>query len=106
MANRVVFGTADGHLRMIDNAAAHVWQTASPIAGASAPLVLINENRLYVGSSDGRLYELNLTTGAVVTSRVVGDGSAAVGSPSYDVYALKLYVGTSAGTLHRFTLPL
>ena len=106
LANRVLFGTADGHLRMIDNNAAHVWQTLSPIAGASAPLVLTADNRVYVGSSDGRLYELNLTTGAVINSRVVGDGASAVGSPSYDVYATKLYVGTSAGTIYRFNSPL
>jgi outer membrane protein assembly factor BamB len=78
-----------------------VWKTA--ITGASAPLVL--DTTLFVGSSDGTLYELRLSDGAVVKQVTVGNGSAAVGSPSLSD-STTLYVGTSTGKLFRYALPL
>ncbi|MBK8481350.1 MAG: PQQ-binding-like beta-propeller repeat protein [Proteobacteria bacterium] len=102
-AGRVVFATADGFLRMLDGNGGLQWKSAAPIAGASAPLVLPEPtNRVYVGSSDGRLYQFNLADGAAQGSRVVGDGSAAVGSP---VHAQRLYVSTTDGRIFRFDVP-
>lgn len=102
-AGRVVFATADGILRMVDGNGALVWKTTTPVAGASFPLVLADPiNRIYVGSSDGRLYQFDLATGGALGSRVVGDGSAAIGSP---VYVQRLYVGTADGRLFRFDVP-
>ncbi|MBK6847059.1 MAG: PQQ-binding-like beta-propeller repeat protein [Proteobacteria bacterium] len=102
-AGRVVLATADGLLRMIDGDGTLIWKTTTPVPGASFPLVLPDPtNRIYVGSSDGRLYQFDLATGAALGNRVVGDGSAAVGSP---VYSQRLYVGTGDGRLFRYDVP-
>ncbi|MBK8480087.1 MAG: PQQ-binding-like beta-propeller repeat protein [Proteobacteria bacterium] len=101
---RLLFATADGHLRLLNADGSLVWKTADPIPGASLPLAIPERDSLFVGGSDGQLRELSLSTGAVLASQTVGSGSASVGSPTYDTRALMLYVGTSTGTLFRFNL--
>jgi photosystem II stability/assembly factor-like uncharacterized protein len=104
-AGNVVFVTADGHLRMLDGDGALVWKTTVPLAGAGFPLLLPQLGKLYVGATDGMLHELDLATGMETGTQQVGDGSATVGTPTYDVFASQLYVGTGAGTLYGYTLP-
>jgi outer membrane protein assembly factor BamB len=109
VAGLLYFSTQDGQVWALQdpgagappNPATPVWKRA--IAGASAPLVL--DTTLFVGSSDGRLYELSLVDGAIVKQLTVGNGSAAVGSPSLSD-STTLYVGTSSGKLFRYALPL
>jgi outer membrane protein assembly factor BamB len=110
LTGRLYLTTQDGFVWALDdpgagpppNPASPVWKTA--IAGASAPMVM-DETTLYVGSSDGKLYELRLTDGVVTTQVTVGNGGAAVGTPSASS-ATTLYVGTSTGKLFRYALPL
>ncbi|MBK6847408.1 MAG: PQQ-binding-like beta-propeller repeat protein, partial [Proteobacteria bacterium] len=101
---RLLFATADGHLRLLDANGTLVWKTASPIPGASLPLAIPERDSLFVGATDGKLRELSLTTGAVLSTQTVGPGTAAVGSPTYDTRAAMLYVGTSTGVLYRYNL--
>ncbi len=74
-----------------------------PVPGASTPLVLAN--KVYVGSSDGRVHQLDPATGVDEYQFVVGDGSATVGEPSTEDGG-QLFVGTTAGTLYKLPLPL
>lgn len=78
----------------------------------SAPSqVLRVGTKLYFGSGDGRLYELdnllvsdpNLVTEKWVT---VGPGTSAVGSPTFDFQNLTALVGTEAGSVYPVVLPL
>jgi len=109
VAGLLYFATQDGQVWALQdpgagappNPASPVWKRA--VAGASAPLVL--DTSLFVGSSDGRLYELSLTDGAILKQQTIGNGSAAVGSPGLSD-STTLYVGTSTGKLFRYSLPL
>jgi len=52
---------------------------------------------VYAGGSDGYLYELNLSTGAVVNRAVVDAVSpAVVGDPALDEFNQRVYVSTTA----------
>ena len=76
----------------------------SAVAGASTPLLL---DKLYVGSSDGKIHQINLTTGVdekqfpaatTLDGTQVGDVSTETGA--------ELFVGTLAGKLYKIPLPL
>jgi outer membrane protein assembly factor BamB len=58
---------------------------------------------LYVGSSDGHLYKINPTTGAIVANRLINAG-AIIGDPTFDAVSLKFYIGDSSGRVYSFDL--
>ncbi len=58
---------------------------------------------MYVGSSDGHLYKINPTTGAIAGNRLINAG-ATIGDPSFDTYIQKFYVGDSTGHIFSFDL--
>jgi len=60
-------------------------------------------NALYAGSSDGHLYKINMTTGAILANRVV-NASATIGDPSFDTVLQEFYVGDTAGRIYSFDL--
>ena len=111
-ANRLYFSTADGNVWAVQdpyvsgaavappNPASPVWKRA--VAGASA---LLQYDFIYVGSSDGKIHQINITTGADVKQFTVGDGTRTVGDVSTDD-GTQLYVGTTEGTIYEITLPL
>lgn len=62
---------------------------------------------VFVGGSDGRLYQIDVSGPApVVTSVVLGDGSAAVGTPSLDRELGLVHVGTAAGVFYAVQFPI
>lgn len=87
------------------------WPSVA-ISGPSIALFTPGGTYILVGSDDGgRLYQLDLTLAGpgvppATTSLVLGDGSAAVGSPSYDPYYDCVYVGSEAGVIYAVELPL
>ncbi len=81
------------------------WSTTA-VPDPSAPMVVPGTSEIYVGSSDGSLYQLDTATGAVVASVVLGDGTAAVGSPARDYLSSLAYVGTESGAIYGVALPL
>ena len=105
---RLYFSTADGQVWCLQdpgpgappNPASPVWKRA--VAGASTPLVL---DKIYVGSSDGRIHQLDPGTGVDETQVVLGDGTATVGDPSTED-GTQVFAGTTAGTLYKVPLPL
>ena len=81
------------------------WNLAT-IPAPSIPLFTLNGNRLMVGSGDGNLYEIDVSAPLTPKSVTLGDGSAAVGSPSLHVWTGILYVGTDAGAIYAVQIPL
>jgi len=78
------------------------WST--DVAGRpSMPLVVGAE--VVVGSTDGRLHRLSTTNGAEIGSGwLLGDGTAAVGSPTYEVGTGLVYVGSESGAVYAVRL--
>lgn len=75
--------------------------TPSPV------LYVPGSNRIYVGGSDGQLYEMDVSGASpVVNSEPLGDGTAAVGAPSYDRDSGLIHVGTVAGIFYAIAVPL
>ncbi|MBP7146084.1 MAG: Ig-like domain-containing protein [Acidobacteria bacterium] len=77
------------------------------INGPSVPLVLryvggAFNTRAYVGSADGRLYELDATTCNTISSPLI-EGGKTVGDPTFDYNdgtTQGIVVGTTNGTIH------
>jgi len=101
------FATTNTIWALTDNggSAALAWQQGG-VPGPSIPLAPFGENVLYVGSSDGRLYQLSSTTGSIETSVLLGDGTATIGSPALDVFYDVAYAGSESGTVYGVQLPL
>jgi outer membrane protein assembly factor BamB len=58
---------------------------------------------IYVGSSDGHLYKINPTTGAIAGNRLINAG-ATIGDPSFDVALQRFYIGDSTGHIFSFDM--
>jgi outer membrane protein assembly factor BamB len=76
------------------------------IPGPSAPIVarLGVSTYVYVGSSDGHLYQINADTGAF--TRVLIRTGGTVGAAAFDVRDGMIYVGTDAGAIYAVQAPL
>jgi hypothetical protein len=73
----------------------------------SAVLYVPGSGRVYVGGSDGQLYEIDVSGASpVVNSEPLGDGTAVVGAPSYDRDNSLIHVGTAAGIFYAVAVPL
>ncbi len=106
-ATPLYFSTNTRTWCLLDNkgAATQEWSQTT-IGEPSAPLFAITVNELYVGSSFGRLYQLNTLTGEVLGDRDIGDTTSMVGSPALDAPGSMLYVGTEAGAYYAVEVPL
>jgi outer membrane protein assembly factor BamB len=107
--NEILFATTDTLWSITDNGTGAVldWSVSS-IPNPSVPLVsnLGGGSYVWVGSSDGRIYQLEISAAPAMTWVVLGDGTASVGSPAMDAAAEIAYVGTENGRLYSVTLPL
>lgn len=103
---RLYFSTADGNVWCVQDPGAGtppsgaVWKTA--VAGPSSPVLI---DKLYVGSSDGKLHQFNPTSGLDEKQFTVGDGTATVGDASTED-GTQVFVGTTAGKIYKLPLPL
>lgn len=103
----LVFSTTNRVHSIADNgASASLNWSVTSVPGPSSPLVHIGGSQIYVGGSNGVLYQLDKGSGSVTGSRTIGSGSAAVGSPAFANVGDVLFVGTEAGTIHSVTTPL
>jgi outer membrane protein assembly factor BamB len=59
---------------------------------------------LYVGSSDGLLYQVDAGTGTVTGSILLRTG-AAIGAPAFDAFNNTIYVGSDAGYVYAVQVP-
>ena len=81
------------------------WQL--PIPAPSTPIFLPGTTSALVGSSDGNLYRINGVNTSTPTTVLlqIGDGSAAVGTPTFDVVNHVIYVGTDEGVIRAIAYP-
>ena len=99
-SNKVLALSDDG------TSASETWSLLS-IPSPSTPLLTPGEPWLYVGSSDGAIYQLDLLSGPppTITPLTLGDGTAGIGSPSLDVSNSMIYVGSEGGTVYGVAVP-
>jgi outer membrane protein assembly factor BamB len=107
--NRVLVAT-NGKITSVDDLGTGYnvnWQVPSAnVPGPSTPVYVPGTGKILVGSSDGHLYQLDAFTPLPATRVQLGDGSAAVGTPSMDVLTDMIYVGTDEGIIYGVTFPL
>jgi hypothetical protein len=84
---------------------APAWSTT--VANPSAPISSTGLQFVFVGSSDGKVHEINLTTGADVKDEVtnVGATKGTVGDPSIDEVMSRIYVTTTDQRAYAFVFP-
>ncbi|HEY4634162.1 MAG TPA: PQQ-binding-like beta-propeller repeat protein [Candidatus Limnocylindrales bacterium] len=100
-----VWGVTDtGALLMTDKFAGPISLGAT--VKPSPVLFVPGSHYVYVGGSDGKLYELDVLGAPSIKSVTLGNGLAAVGAPSLDrVYNL-IHVGSEAGIFYAVQVPL
>jgi uncharacterized repeat protein (TIGR01451 family)/CSLREA domain-containing protein len=108
-SSRLYLSTLNNVWGLADNASVPLWP-AVPLTAPSIPLFVNASPYIYVGSSDGRLYQLdtslaNSSTAPVVKSVPLGDALAGVGAPSFDVPNALIYVGGEAGVIYGVQYP-
>jgi hypothetical protein len=107
----VIFsGSTAVHLLTIDTSLTSpvfvpVW--SKTIANPSAPISYTGSSYVYVGSSDGTIHELLLTTGADIKDEVtnIGATKGTVGDPSIDEVMSRIYVTTTDQRAYGFVIP-
>jgi putative pyrroloquinoline-quinone binding quinoprotein len=81
-----------------------VWRT--PISSPSAPIGFQGLTKIYVGSTDGKIHELDAATGTDSKQRIVNTGlPAIIGDPSIDVSRSLIYVSTTDQRTYAFAFP-
>jgi hypothetical protein len=81
-----------------------VWNTV--IVSPSTPCGFAGLSKVYVGSTDGKIHELDLSTGADGKQRIVNLGQpSVVGDPSVDVSLSRIYVSATDQRIYAFALP-
>jgi N-acetylneuraminic acid mutarotase len=81
-------------------------ELAPGVVPTSGVLFVPGSHYLYVGGSDGQLYEIDLLGAPDINSVTLGDGLATVGSPSLDRTNNLVLVGTEAGVFYAVAVPL
>jgi hypothetical protein len=104
LPGRLYFVTTDGNVWALASAAATstLWKT-KPVTGGTVAQLLPANSALWVGGSNGVLYQLDLTSGAVTKTLTIGSGALSVGPVSTETTG-ELYLGTTDGTLYKIGL--
>jgi len=71
----------------------------------STPIVVRGASYLLVGASLGKLYQLDTVSALPSSIVILGDGTAAVGSPTIDVLNSMVYVGALDGVIYGVQFP-
>jgi hypothetical protein len=59
-----------------------------------------------VGSSNGKLYQIDVASPLTPTNVTLGIGGSVFGSPTYDMVTNTLYVGSDEGVIYAVRFPL
>jgi hypothetical protein len=91
-----------------------LWNRTMPgPCNVSSPIGFFGFSKLYVGCSDGRLYELNLADGTTSKTRNVNTAGVTVGEPSLSLNEIAgviqangtVIVGATDGRIYAFAFP-
>ncbi|MGH9747767.1 MAG: hypothetical protein ACRD59_16860, partial [Candidatus Acidiferrales bacterium] len=83
---------------------ASLWNTT--ISGPSAPIGFTGSSKVYVGSSDGKVHELDIVTGVDGKQRSANTGQPGiVGDPALDVILSRIYISTNDQRAYGFVFP-
>jgi outer membrane protein assembly factor BamB len=85
------------------------WQKSyAQINNSSAPLLarIGGVAYVYVGSSDGRLYQIEADSPTAVKSIPLAGPSVTIGAPAFDVFGNMIYVGSDAGVIYAVQAPI
>ncbi len=81
-----------------------LWSTA--VSGPSAPIGFTGLGKIYVGSADGKIHELDLVTGVDGKQRTANTGQPGiVGDPALDVTLSRIYISTNDQRAYGFAFP-
>ena len=102
----LVWGVSDtGAVSMPNKFASGIALPAG--AKPSAVLFVPGSHYVYVGGDDGQLHEIDVSGGVPsIKSKMLGDGKATVGAPSFDWNNNLVHVGTEAGIFYAVEVPL
>jgi len=109
LGTRLFFSTTNTVWAIQDNGgtALLVW-SRNDLQSPSTPVFIPGGPHLYVGTGgagNGKLYRLSAADGSTVDSFPLGDLAAQIGSPTLDLSAGFLYVGSDAGVVYAIQLP-
>jgi hypothetical protein len=104
-----VASIAAGRVEYYETSAANpvpVRKWSTPIASPSGTFSLNRSGvaRIYVGSSDGKVHQLELTNGTD-SGQVSMGGAQRIGTPTIDHTASRLHVGSEDGRICAFPVP-
>ena len=81
-----------------------IWNAV--IASPSTPVSFPGFSKIYVGSADGKIHELDVVTGVDGKQQAVIQGQpSVVGDLSVDVSLTRIYVGTTDQHMYAFAVP-
>jgi hypothetical protein len=81
-----------------------LWSTT--INGPSAPIGFTQGSKVYVGSADGKIHELDVVTGTDGKQRTANTGQPGlVGDPALDLTLLRIYISTNDQRAYGFAFP-
>jgi len=95
----------------LDSAGSPKWLPGGDrlLGAPSTPVFAPQDLFVYAGGGDGKLHRFFVVGGAEDTAAPfpirLGDGSAAAGSPTYDLFPGYVYVGTESGVVYAIQLP-
>jgi PQQ-like domain len=86
------------------NTFTNLWSTT--ISGPSAPIGFTGGAKVYVGSADGKIHELDAVTGVDGKQRTANTGQPGiVGDPALDTVLSRIYISTNDQRAYGFTFP-
>ena len=81
-----------------------LWSTT--ISGPSAPIGVTGGSKVYVGSADGKIHELDAVTGVDGKQRTANTGQPGiVGDPALDLVLSRVYISTNDQRAYAFAFP-
>jgi outer membrane protein assembly factor BamB len=105
VGNELYLSTQNTVWRIHDDGSRVVLDWAAEVPGASIPTYPPGREFLWVGSSDGSLYQLLAKNGAKNSVTLTSGRNPGVGSPSFDLANGLIYVGTENGEVFAVEVP-
>lgn len=104
VSGKIYFVTTDGNVWCLPSpsSGSQCWTKVKPVAAGTVNQMLPSDIYLWVGGSNGTLYQLSLATGAIAKTYAVGSGLSL--APVTTETGTELYVAASDGTLYKIAL--